>query len=406
MNTSFYIAKRYLFSKKSFQAINFITAISVLGVFVGSAALVVILSVFNGFEEVVLSMYNSFTPELRIEPSSGKTFSPDMPLIRKLKHDARVLHYSDVLEEKVVMRYDRGQFIGWMKGVSDGYGSDRLPDSSLLEGTFALQRGGRDYAVIGAGVQNFLRVNVDDDSRYLEIFAARRGSANALNPADIFNRALIAPSGVFSVQKEFDDRVIVPLRFARTLLEEEGKVTSVELNVGPKYVKQLQQELLAGLPASLTVKNRVQQDQGLYKTLNTEKISIYVILTFVLVIAIFNIIGSLTMLVIDKRKDIAILSSIGASAGLIRNIFFLEGMMISMAGCLSGMLAGLLFSLAQQRFGFIKMGENMVVDAYPVSLQWKDFLLVFATVTIIATLTSAISSRLSIKNLEELKKDL
>lgn len=409
MNTSYYIAKRYLFSKKSVNAINFISGISMLGVFVGSAALIIILSVFNGFESIVLSMYNTFSPELRIEAAEGKAFDPADTRLSKLKNDDRIINYTEVLQEKALIRYGKSQSIALVKGVSDDYTKGKVNiDSAISSGSFTLRNQGEDFAVIGSAIQNYLSVNLNDEFRNLDIYSPRKGAANSLNPADEFNVMSIHPAGVFSVQQEFDDMMIVPIGFARQLLGEESKVSLIEINtkVGIS-VEDFQNEVSASLGKNFIVKNRSQQNQLLYKILNSEKWAIFLILTFVLVIAIFNIIGSLTMLVIDKTKDIAILSSLGANNSLIRGIFFIEGMMISMVGCLLGMTAGLIFSLLQQHFGFIRMsGASFLIESYPIVLKGSDFILVLGTVLTVSLIASAISSRLSVKNTRSLREDL
>ena len=408
MNTSIYIARRYLFSKKSVNAINFISGISMLGVFVGSAALIIILSVFNGFETLILSMYNTFSPELRIEPATGKTFDPGASYFNQIKKDERLLNYTEVLQEKALLRYGKGQYIGVVKGVSAGFTTGKNLDSTILEGSFTLRNDGENYAVIGAGVQSYLSINVNDPLRNLEIYSPRKGAQNSMNPAEEFNITSIYPAGVIKSQQELDNLVIVPLDFARGLLNEEKQVSFIELNYRPDAsIENIQAEISKGLGKNYLVKNRGQQNELLYKILYTEKLAIFLILTFVLVIAIFNIIGSLTMLVIDKRKDIAVLSSLGANSNLIRGIFFTEGMMISMIGCLAGLTAGYLFCLLQQKYGFIKMGDfTSITDSYPVTLIGLDFVIVLGTVLTISTLASYISSRLSVKNMENLRDDL
>jgi lipoprotein-releasing system permease protein len=408
LNTSVYIAKRYLFSKKSVNAINFISGISMLGVFVGSAALVIILSVFNGFETLVLSMYNTFSPELRIEPASGKTFDPSGGGFKKIQADDRLLNYTEVLQEKALLRYGSGQFIGVVKGVSDDFLVHKNLDSTILEGSFTLKHQGEDYAVIGSAVQRYLSVNVKDPLRNIEIYSPKKGAQTSLNPAEEFNIKSIYPTGVIQSQQELDNLVIVPLTFARQLLNEEKQVSFIELNFKPEApLSKIQGQLAKDLGKDFIVKNRGEQNELLYKIFYTEKLAIFLILTFVLVIAIFNIIGSLTMLVIDKRKDIAILSSLGANRKLIRGIFFTEGMMISMLGCLAGLLLGYLFCILQQRYGFIKMGDfNLITDAYPVTIKAMDFLVVFGTVLTISILAAYISSRLSVKHIGNLRDDL
>lgn len=380
-----------------------------LGVFVGSAALIIILSVFNGFENIVLSMYNTFSPELRIETLKGKTFDPGDARFSTLKNDKRIVNYTEVLQEKALVRYGESQSIALIKGVSEGYMKGRTGlDSVISSGSFTLWNRGQDLAVIGSAIQNYLSVNLNDDFRTLDVYSPRKGAVNSINPADEFNVRSIYPSGVFSVQQEFDNMMIVPIRFIRDLLGEEKLISFIEINtVNGIVIEDLQKDIENLLGKDFVVKDRSQQNQLLYKILNSEKWAIFLILTFVLIIAIFNIIGSLTMLVIDKRKDIAILSSLGANDQLIRGIFFLEGMMISMLGCIAGMAAGLVFILLQQQYGFIEMsGTNLMIDSYPVGIKLTDFVLVFGTVLLVSLIASAISSRLSVKNSVNLREDL
>ena len=380
-----------------------------LGVFVGSAALIIILSVFNGFENIVLSMYNTFSPELRIESLKGKTFDPGNTHFLTLKNDKRIVNYTEVLQEKALVRYGESQSIALVKGVSEGFMKNKSGlDSVISSGTFTLWSRGQDMAVIGYALQNFLSINLNNEFQSLDVYSPRKGALNPLNPADEFNVRSIYPSGVFAVQQEFDNTMIVPIRFARELLGENKLVSYIEINAAKNVViDDLQKEIEKSLGKEFLVKNRSQQNELLYKILNSEKWAIFLILTFVLIIAIFNIIGSLTMLVIDKRKDIAILSSLGADKSLIRGIFFIEGMMISMLGCILGMLAGLIFILFQQQFGFISMsGTNLMVDTYPVGIKLTDFVLVFGTVLLVSVIASAISSTLSVKNSMNLREDL
>jgi len=380
-----------------------------LGVFVGSAALIIILSVFNGFEGIVLSMYNTFSPELRIEAAEGKAFESTDARFVQLKRDIRVANYTEVLQEKALIRYGKSQSIALVKGVSEDYMKGQVSlESAISSGSFTLKDKEENFAVIGSAIQNYLSVNLNDDFRHLDIYSPRKGAANSINPVDEFNVMSIHPSGVFSVQQEFDNMMIVPIGFARKLLSEDSKVSLIEINIKDDIsIDDFQKEITEVLGKTFIVKNRSQQNQLLYKILNSEKWAIFLILTFVLIIAIFNIIGSLTMLVIDKTKDIAILSSLGANNGLIRGIFFIEGMMISMVGCILGMAAGLIFGLLQQHFGFIKMaGVSLMIDSYPVTIKGSDFILVFGTVLLVSLVASAISSRLSVKNTRNLRLDL
>jgi lipoprotein-releasing system permease protein len=408
LNTSIYIAKRYLFSKKQTHAINIISGISILGVLVGSAALIIILSVFNGLEQVILSLYSNFTPELKIEPRLGKTFDPNTPYFNGLGRDVRVVSYTQVLQEKALIKYADRQFIGTIKGVSDDFLKGRKLDSTIQFGSFTLKDKEHNFAVIGSTVQGNLGVSLKNQFVSLQIFSPKRSAGNSTNPMNDFVFRSIQPSGVFGIQQDFDDLIITPIEFTRDLLDEPNQVSSIEINYKKGTdLDQIQETIEGKIGKYYTVKNRKEQNTELYKTINYERWSIFMILTFVLIIAIFNIIGSLTMLVIDKRKDIAILTSLGANKRLIQGIFFFEGMMISVIGCVGGLILGLIVCLIQKQFGFIKMGSAIsVLDAYPVAFKLSDIGLVFITVTVIAVIASGISSNLSVKRLDEIKEDL
>jgi lipoprotein-releasing system permease protein len=411
VNTAFYIARRYLFAKKSTNAINIISAISVLGVFVGSAALIIILSVFNGFEELVLKMFNTITPQVLILPAEGKTFDPNTAYFKTLKKDKSIYSYTEVLSENALIRYNNKQVPALVKGVSSDFVKNKQLDTVMIDGSFVLEGNGYPNAVIGSALQAYLGVNVSDPFSPLQIFSPKKGiKASSINPMDDFTVLNITTSGVFEVQQDFDNIMIVPLSFARKLLGEESKVSSIEINLNDNVAPdQFKTQLAAQLGAKYVVKNREQQNQGLYNVLGSEKWMVYMILTFILIIAIFNIIGSLTMLVIDKLKDISILNSLGAGKRLIKRIFLFEGMMITLAGCAFGLLIGLAFCLLQQRFGWFKMGEAsllMPTNAYPVALKWKDFVLVFITVSFFSFIASALASNLSVKKIDQLNKDL
>ena len=410
MNTAFYIARRYLFAKKSTNAINIISAISLLGVFVGSAALIIILSVFNGFEEVVLKMFNTITPHLAITPAKGKTFDPNTVYFSQLKKNQSIYSYTEVLSENALLKYRDKQSVGLVKGVSNDYLKNKSLDTITKVGKFLLNNREGANAVIGSAIQNYLMVNPNDPFSQLQIFSPKKGlSTSSVNPVDDFTSLYIPVAGIFEVQEDFDNIAIVPLSFARKLLQEEKNISSIEINlqkgVDPDVFKLNIEEQLG---AAFVVKDRIEQNKALYNILGTEKWAVYIILTFILIIAIFNIIGSLTMLVIDKMKDIAILSGLGAGKSLIKRIFLFEGMMITMSGCILGLVAGLLFCLLQQKTGLIKMSQDTVMmsNAYPVGLKWKDFVLVFVTVSIFSFVASALSSNLSVKKINHLNQDL
>ncbi|MCX2573504.1 ABC transporter permease [Pedobacter sandarakinus] len=408
MNTPLYIAKRYLFAKKSTNAINLISGISMVGVMVGSAALIIILSVFNGLENTVLGMFDTMTPELAISPVKGKTFDPNVGYFSALKKNKDIHSYTEVLQENALLKYNEKQAVGMVKGVSLDYLKNAKLDSTIIEGRFVLNNRSGYAAVIGSALQSQLAVNTVDPFTEMEIFSPKKTIAvNSLNPTDDFVNKSIRVSGVFEVQQEFDGGIIVPLEFARTLLGEEKNVSLIEINLNKGVdIDRFKEEVAAKLGSEFEVLNRAEQNRALYHILNTEKWAVYIILTFILIIAIFNIIGSLTMLVIDKVKDIAILSSLGASKTLIKRIFLFEGMMITMSGCILGLIIGLVFYYIQQNYGIIKMSGNTLLDAYPIGLKWKDYVLVFLTVGIFSFLASALSSNLSVKKIDQINQTI
>lgn len=400
MNIALYFAKRYLLSKKTINAVNIISGISVVGVLVSSASLIVILSFYNGLENLIFSMYSAFTPELRIEPREGKGFVADSVLIGRIKKLPSIREYREVLQERVLLRYGDAQYIATLKGTTFDPAMPHTMDTLLQDGRFVLHQGDEDYAVMGARVQGTLGISLRDESRRIEVFSPRKGVTASINPAEEFIMRTIRPGGVLEYQQEFDDLLIVPMSFAREVLSEFAQVSAIDVHLKPEAnVLATQRELLQQLGKDFLVKNREQQNPTLYKIVRTEKWAVFIIIAFTGIIAIFNIVGSLTMLVIDKKKDISVLLGLGANNDLVRRIFFFEGLLISLIGCIAGLALGLLFCLSQQAFGWIRFGnaENLVTDIYPVDIRPADFLLVFLTVFVISLLISLVSSRLSVK---------
>ena len=382
-----------------------------LGVMVGSAALIIILSVFNGFEEMVLKMFNSVTPQIVVLPAQGKTFDPNSAYFNQLKKSEKVYSFTEVLSENALVRYDSKQTPAMVKGVSSDFLKNKSLDTIMVDGVFVLEsRVGQPQAVLGSALQAFLGANPADPFEQLQIFSPKKGTqGNSVNPMDDFIMLSISPAGIFEIQQDFDNLLIVPLSFARELLGEAKNVSAIEINVQPGVdAEALKQQMSEDLGSKYVVKNRIEQNQALYNVLGSEKWMVYIILTFILIIAIFNIIGSLTMLVIDKQKDISVLSSLGAGKRLIRRIFLAEGMMITLTGCIFGILIGLVFCLLQQRFGWVKMGDAnfMFSNAYPIALKWKDFLLVFVTVSFFSFIAAGLASNLSVKKIDRLNQDL
>lgn len=404
MKLSLFFAKRYLFSKKSINAINIISGISVVGVLVSSAALVIVLSFYNGMENLILSLYSTFAPELRIEPTQGKVFNAKQPVFDKLRKNDNIRSYSEVLEDKILLQYNNHQFIAKIKGVEPQSLFDVNHDNMLYAGSLAIAQDSINSALIGAQIQANLRIPIVGSNESMQLFSPRKGSSGtSVNPMDDINIRQLSPTGVLHYEPGFNDLVITPITFAKDLLNEQDAVSAIEIYTeDSSRVLKFQKEIQRDLGNGFVVKNREQQNPLLYKTVRSEKWIVFFILTVIGIIAIFNIIGSLTMLVIDKKKDMVVLASLGADKTLIQRIFFLEGVMIAFIGGLIGIGIGFLFCLLQQKFGIIRTGEqaNPILDIYPVDIRGLDFLLVFTTVMLVALCVSYISSLLSVRELE------
>ena len=388
MNLPFYIAKRYLISKKSHNIINIISGISVIGITIGTMALIVVLSVFNGFEKLVISLFNTFNPDLVITVKEGKTFNSNEFPSEKVKNIPGVVYFTEVVEENALLKHKAKQHIVTIKGVSEDFEKMSRLDTMIIDGEFILKNEGRSFTVIGAGVAYYLGANPKDFTNPISVYIPRRTKSTSLNFENAFNNQLILPSGVFSVQQDFDiNYIIVPLEFARELLEYNDEVTSIELGLEQDAdTDEIQSEIQNILGEHFLVKNQFQQQELLYKIMKSEKLAIFLILSFILLIATFNVIGSLSMLILDKKKDIAVLSSMGANKKLIKRIFLTEGLLISVIGAILGLTFGGILCWLQQRFGIISLGPgdgSFVVDAYPVQTQILDFVYVFITVFLI-----------------------
>jgi len=394
-----FIARRYLFAKKSHHAINIITLVSVAGVAVGTMALVIVLSVFNGFERVILSMFNAFNPDLEIRLKEGAVFTLDEIPLQELRNIPGIVLFSEVLDESALITHQNRQHLVTMRGVQPTYATITGIDTMLVTGTFSLEDGEADFFVIGQGVEFVLGANIHDFMNPFNLYVPRRGRTPSLHPSQAFVSTTNFASGVFGVQAEFDmEYVLVPIRLARQLLGRENEISSLVLSLdqdaNENRVQKKVQELVG--PA-FEVRNRLQQQDFLYRIMRTEKWAIFFILTFILIIASFNVVGSLTMLVIEKTRDIQTLHSVGASQKLLRKIFLTEGIMISLGGALVGLLAGVLVSWLQMQFGFVSIQAEgtFVIDAYPVVIKGTDLLLTALTVFVIGT----VASLLPVKNI-------
>ena len=387
-----WVAKRYLFSKKSHNTINVISGISAAGVAVGTMALVCVMSVFNGFETLIEGMFSAFDPDLKITLVEGKTFnvnSPEFQQVRKLKS---VANFTEVIEENALLRFRDKQMPATIKGVSSDFRAMTRIDSIMYDGQFVLNDSVFDRAVVGIGVASILGMNANLIDP-LNIYAPKRTERiNILRPENSFNQAAAFVSGIFSVkQVQYDDKyVIVSLSLARELFEYADNVVSgVELKTSPGMdAVKVQKEIKKILGSKFKIQNRYEQQESFFKIMKIEKWITYLILSFILLIATFNIIGSLSMLIIDKKEDIQTLRNMGAADRLIKRIFLIEGWMISVVGALTGIGIGTAICLLQQHYGFLKLGEGYVVDAYPVVTRMIDIVIVFFTVVLMGFLAA------------------
>ena len=399
MRLPLFIANRYLLAKKSHNLINIITWISILGISVGSFALIVVLSAFNGLEKVISSMNNRLAPDLQIAPVKGKTINLTAFPLGQLKEIQGVDYVIPTITEDALFRANDKQHIGQVKGVGLEYQQiNRLNEIVFGGGDLVLSdEDEHDFAVPGAGVAWYLGINAYNPYAMVRIYVPKRGNASLMSLENSFNSDVVTVRSVFSTEQEQDEKmVLVPFDWLSDLLEYEDKATNVELftsaNVDVNKVKKLVTSILGG---DYTVKNQQEQQETLYKIMRSEKWAVYIILTFILILSTFNVVGSLSMLMIDKRKDTEILKSMGADNRLIQKIFLNEGLLISVAGGLIGLLLGIILVLLQQQFGFVKFGTggNYVVDAYPVLLKLKDVLLIFATILVVGCTSAFLTVR-------------
>lgn len=394
MNFPFYIARRYLFSKKSTHAINIISLISVIGVAVATTALVVILSGFNGFADLIASFFTNFDPQIKVEAAQGKTMKADDPKLLKLKSLPEVEVASGCLQDQALAVYKDLQLMVNVKGVDDNF-AELTGITNILygDGEFFLHAANLEYGVPGIGVAQQLGLNLPWQG-YLRIYAPRKqGQLDMSQPQNAFTvDSLLSPGMLFQVKQGKYDKnyIITSLSFAQNLFRSKGELSSMEFRLKAGYdVDEVKAKMKDILGPQYTVKDRYEQQADTFKIMRIEKLFAYIFLTFILVIACFNIIGSLSMLVIDKKDDIVTLRNLGASNKQIRRIFLFEGRMISVAGAVLGIAVGLFLCWLQQTYGVVRLGDqagNFVVNAYPISVHPLDIVMIFVTVIVVGWL--------------------
>ena len=398
MRLAFRIASRYLFSKKSHSAINIISMISVCGVAIITAALICTLSVYNGFSQLIGSLLSDIQPDVKIIPASGKTIDDTLPVWQEIAEWNEVAYITPVVEEVALAVYDRQQPVH-VKGIPDDY-IDAVPlVNSIINGEYALRDEVTPYAILGAGVAVHIEAGANY-SRPIWLYAPRRhGRVNLANPTSSFvSQRFYVSSVFFTNQAEYDDQyVYIPLDEARNLFDYTTESTSYELNVvADASISKLIEKLQKRLGNEYIVQDHLMQSGDLFRWIQIEKWVTFLILAFILLIATFNIVGSLTMLIVDKQDDIATLRKLGAHDRLITNIFMAEGWLISMLGALSGLAIGVLLCWLQQEFGILRLGDSgaFIVDAYPVQLRWGDTLAVTAIVLLLGALTAGYPAKI------------
>lgn len=401
MNFPFFIAKRYLFSKHTTNAVNIITGVSLLGVAVGAAAMIIVLSGFNGLENLIRGFYNTFDPDVKIELVQGKNFEVDASLIDKINKVEGVRECAVVLEEKALFRYQDREFIATIKGVDEHYLEVTNFEKGLVAGEFFPPNETENIGILGAGIAYHLGISKVNYQNPVELYVPK-SDASILDPNGAISQHMLYPIGLFSVQPEFDLKyAIVPLRYAQSLTHLEGHASLLELDLNETAdQKEVFGQLENILGEGFEILDRDAQNKDVFKVLKTEGLATYLVLAFIILIASFGILGSNTMLVLDKREDIKTLWHLGASEKHVKRIFFTEGILTSFIGGVIGVGLGIGIVLAQQQFGLVSLGEGYVVNAYPVELRFQDFFLVISTVFGLGLLSSLISVwRLSLDKL-------
>ena len=389
MKLALRIARRYLFAKKSTNAINIITGIAVFGIAVGSAALVLVLSVFNGFEDLISGMYSNFNPDVKVMPAQGKTFKADSSLLEKLKALEGVAVVSQTLEEVAFFEYKDNQDFGTLKGVDEYFHKVVSIDSTVREGDYNFNESNRNLAVLGLGMRNKLGTNVGDPFTGIAVYSPKRERLRSpMEPP--FRRRYIYPGGTFVIQQDFDNEfVLSSLSFARELLGYTNEVSALEIRLAPdvnasRAIAEIQQAMGPGF----VVKNRYQQEEAFLKLMQVEKWLSYAIVSLMMLMVAFNIVGALWMVVLEKQKDISILKSMGALDNTVRNIFLYEGLLLSFLGIVLGFVLAIGLYTAQKTIGIVSVPGNFVVESYPISMRSPDFLVVALTVMAIGLLAS------------------
>ena len=402
MHLPLFIAGRYLFAKKSHNVINIISAISAVGMAIGTAALIIILSIYNGFDELVKSTLSNVEPDILITPAKGKVFIPNGETFDRIRQNPLIDEYDLILQESVFVDYDGHQGIAKAKGVDSAFEAESPLAEHITNGEFSLHKGQLPQMVVGAGLAYKMGMNPAFLASAELYFPIRDRNFSLANPAASIETVRMRPSGIFSVNQQIDDDLmIVPIEEMRKLLGYEEEVSGVEIRLAEgstaKDIRSAIKHIQKELGPEFKVLDRFRQNPSLYKMMRYEKAAIFLILIFVIIIIALNIFGSITMLIIEKKDDIETYRSLGATDKMLRRTFTLEGWLISLLGLAAGLVIGIGFSLAQQHFGFIKMPGSFLVNAYPVILQWQDVLATIIGVALIGYIIALLPVRRNIR---------
>jgi lipoprotein-releasing system permease protein len=391
MNPAFKIAWRYFRGKKSAQAINIISWISIVAIAVSSAAMVILFSVFNGLEGTVKDMYAAFYPEIKVSPARGKFFQVSEAQKKEIGKISGIRHAAYCIEDMVLFEGNKEQKVGTLKGVDDAWFDVCGLDTFMIDGK-ATWKNSNDYtpSLIGLGVEAALGIDINNAFTGVKVFYPKAGASITENPEEVMNNIVVKPKGTFKIQVEFDDQyVLVPLNAAQYLFNRTNQISSVEIKLNSQKDEDAVREGLEKIFGSnANIENRFEQNKTFFLIMHGEKWAVYVILLMVLLIAAFNMIGSLSMVVLEKKNDIAILRSMGADKNMIRAVFLYEGILQAMVGGIIGIVFGSLVCLSQIYFGWFPLPEGFIIDSYPVSLQISDIMLVFANTAIVGLLAA------------------
>ncbi len=400
MNLSLFIAKRYLISKKSNHAINVISWISIIAISLTTAALVIVLSAMNGLTGIVADLYNAIEPDLKITSVNSKYILNRMDIERQIKLIPEINAISYSLEENALIKLDDKQAVVNIKGVDANFKNLTRFDTVVKEGEYRFEYNNQFYGLFGKGIANKLGINVNDFISPISIFAPKRGKFEGVNPDDAFTKINVSPAGIFSLNDDFDYKyVLIDLKAAQTLFDCGDEINMIEINVKDKSnIDKIQQQLKNSLGENYNVKNKYEANDVLFKTLEIEKLWVFLILSFILIIATFNIIGSLTMLIIEKKKDIKTFYNMGADQQFIKSIFMKEGLLITFVGAISGLIIGLAVCMIQQQFHVITFDDQSVISYYPIRVEFKDMISILGMVMLIGFLAAIYPVRVFTKN--------